>query len=388
MKLNTLLTAAFALSLGSAVLAEPRGVTDDEIRIGSYSDLSGPVAVWGVPATNAQRMRYEEANEAGGIHGRKITFLVEDMQYQVPLAVRAANRLLNRDKVFLMVGNLGTPHNNATMPKQLDAGVPNLFPLTAAISMFDPAHPLTMGYLTSYRDQAVGGMRYLVEKTGKKRVCLQTQATDYGKEVEDGFNKAVDEMGLEVTSVGSHKTSETEFTGAVTSLKNSGCEILVLGTFVRDTMQIYSAVREAGWDIPVLANMVPLIPLTAQTEGMNGLYVVAPFALPDFKDAADSNPEAYAWFNKYVETYGQEPNPQAYIGYVIADLTVTAMEAAGKDLTAEGVMEAIEGISGYQDIFGGPTVSYSKTKRSGMDSLVLSQVQDGAWVVIQEELPY
>ncbi|MBY6146874.1 ABC transporter substrate-binding protein [Mameliella alba] len=385
---RTLQAAALALCLGGAALADTQGVTDTEIRIGSYSDLSGPVAVWGVAAANGQRMRYDEVNAEGGIHGRKITFLVEDMQYQVPLAVRAANRLVNRDKVFAMVANVGTPHNNATMPKQLAAGVPNVFPLTAALSMFEPANPLTIGYLTSYRDQTVGGMKYLVEATGKKKVCLQTQATDFGAEVELGFDAAVRDLGLEVTAVGRHRTAETEFTGSVTSLKNSGCEILVLGTFVRDTLQMYTAVREAGWDVPVIGNMVPLIPLIAETPEMDGLYVAAPFALPDFEAARETAPAVHDWYTRYVAEFGQEPNPQAQIGYVMADLVVTALKAAGPDVTAESFMQAFNGISDYRDIFDGPNISYSKTKRSGMDSLILSQVQNGEWVVIKEELPF
>ena len=79
-------------------------------------------AVWGVNDVNAYRMAFDEANNAGGINGRKIKYIVEDMQYQVPRAVQAANKLINRDNVFIMVSNGGTPMNNATMPEQLAKG--------------------------------------------------------------------------------------------------------------------------------------------------------------------------------------------------------------------------------------------------------------------------
>ena len=62
----------------------PRGVTDTDITIGSHNDLSGPLAIWGVPMINGMRMRFAELNEAGGVHGRKVDFRVEDAQYQVP----------------------------------------------------------------------------------------------------------------------------------------------------------------------------------------------------------------------------------------------------------------------------------------------------------------
>ena len=92
--------------------------------------------MWGVNNTNAYRMAFDEANAEGGINGRKIKYIVEDKQYQVPRAVQAANKLINRDNVFIMVANGGTPMNNATMPEQLAKGVPNIFPLTSARSMY------------------------------------------------------------------------------------------------------------------------------------------------------------------------------------------------------------------------------------------------------------
>ena len=88
-----------------------QGVSDDEIIIGAHTALSGPAAIWGVDSTRLARMMFEEVNAKGGIHGRKIRYIVEDTQYQVPLAVKAVNKLLNRDKIFAMHLALGTGHN-------------------------------------------------------------------------------------------------------------------------------------------------------------------------------------------------------------------------------------------------------------------------------------
>ena len=144
---SRLLAAALAAALiGPAMAADSvRGVTDNEIVIGTYTDLSGVTAMWGVNNTNAWRMVFDEANAAGGINGRKIKYIVEDNQYQIPRSVQAANKLINRDSVFMMVANGGTPMNNATMPDQLAKGVPNVFPLTSARSMYEPLHHLKFG---------------------------------------------------------------------------------------------------------------------------------------------------------------------------------------------------------------------------------------------------
>src|SRR5271170_7013300 len=99
----TLLALAATAPLSAA---DPvRGVTDSEITIGTYTDLSGVTAMWGVNNTNAYRMVFDEVNAKGGINGRKINYIVEDSQYQVPRAVQAANKLINRDNVFLMIAN-------------------------------------------------------------------------------------------------------------------------------------------------------------------------------------------------------------------------------------------------------------------------------------------
>jgi len=85
--LHLCLCFAFLLGIVVAAQAETQGVTKDEIVVGTHTALSGPVAGWGIDATNGIRMRFDEVNAGGGIHGRKIKYIVEDSQYRVPIAV-------------------------------------------------------------------------------------------------------------------------------------------------------------------------------------------------------------------------------------------------------------------------------------------------------------
>jgi branched-chain amino acid transport system substrate-binding protein len=368
----------------------PRGVSDDTIAIGSHTDLSGGLAIWGVPAANGTRMRFEEANEAGGIHGRQIKFIVEDSQYQMPVAIKATNKLLNVDDIFLMVGSMGTPMNIALMPRMFEANVPSLFPLTAAVQMHEPLHPMKFNYFVSYRDQIRGGMLHMIEKHGFTRVCVQTVANDYGHENALGFEQAVDELGLEVVYEGTHKATETDFVGTITAIKNSGCEMLVLGPLVKDTILLYSAARDAGWNAPIISNMVSYVPqVAAAADGVtDGLYASASFFVPDFELELAAGSWAGKWGQQYERRFGEEPAPQALIGYVMGDLVVEALGAAGPDLTLDKVLAALEGISYYEDPFGGPSLSFSPTKHQGGDYLTLYQVQDGKWVVVEKNIPY
>jgi len=368
----------------------PRGVSDDAIVIGSHTDLSGGLAIWGVPTTNGLRMRFDEVNAEGGVHGRRLEFVVEDTQYQMPMAVKATNKLLNVDNVFLMVAAMGTPMNIALMPRMFEADVPSLFPLTAAVQMAEPLHPMKFSYYVSYRDQIRGGMMYMVQKHGFKSVCAQVVANDYGHENELGFEQAVEELDLEVVYTGSHKATETDFVGTITAIKNSGCEMLVLGPLVKDTILLYTAARDAGWDAPIISNMVSYVPEVASADdgGLEGLYAAASFYVPDFDVEIAAGTWAGQWAEAYMDKFGERPAPQSVVGYVTGDLVVRALEEAGRDVKVENVLAAIERIDNYEDPFGGPSLSFSQSKHAGGDYLNMYQVVDGKWAVVEKNISY
>lgn len=173
-KLAIVAIASLATAIATGASAQ-RGVTKTEITLGMHTDLSGVAATYGVSSSNAVRMRFDEMNAAGGIHGRKIKLIIEDQAYQVPKAVQACNKLINRDNVFAFVAPLGTPMNNACFKDQLAANVPNLFPLSAARQMYEPFHRLKFYGAASYVDQMRAAVEYFVKQKGKKKICTMTR---------------------------------------------------------------------------------------------------------------------------------------------------------------------------------------------------------------------
>ena len=387
-KLSTVIIAVFctALFIFSAQ-AGTRGVTKDTIVLGSHSDLSGPLASWGVASTNGMKLRFKEINEAGGIHGRKIKFLVADTQYQVPLAVKATHKLINRDKIFAMVGALGTPQNNAAMKIQFKANVPNLFPLSGAEAMGIPLEKLKFGYFTNYKQQLIAGIRNLVETKGIKSVCAQCQASDAGQEMLDAINESAKTHGLDVKLVGRHKSTETEFAGTATKIIEAGCDTLVMGTAVKDTIILYATLKKMGWDKPVLTAMIPYMPLVAKAAGgaMNDLYGVV--GIYDI-DPEKANAAGKKFLVDYKAAYNADVTNQAQTGYIFADLTVKALELAGKDLTVDSLVKAIESIKNYTDPFGTSTASYGPNAHFGANRATLVQIQNLKWVVLKESIPF
>src|SRR5215470_5217262 len=228
-----LMMAVVATLAATQASAQTRGVTKTEIVLGMHTDLSGVAATYGVSSSNGVKMRFGEINEAGGINGRKLKLIIEDQAYQVPKAVQACNKLINRDKVFAFVAPLGTPMNNACFKDQFAVGVPNLFPLSAARSMYEPYERLKFYGAASYVDQIRSGIEYFVKQKGKKAVCVMYQDTDFGKEILEGAELQTKKLGIKIVETAAHKPTDQDFTAPLTKLRQAGCDLIIMGTIVR-----------------------------------------------------------------------------------------------------------------------------------------------------------
>jgi len=365
-----------------------QGVTDTEIILGSHTDLSGSIAILGVDGANGARMRFEEANEAGGIHGRRIRFIVEDSQYQVPKAIQAANKLINRDKIFAMVMSIGTPTNNAVLTQQLEAGVPNLFPITGARSMVEPFNKLKFHARGIYYDEIRAATKYFVEEKGMKKPCVVYQDTDYGQEIYDGALDQAAAMGMELAGFSAHKPTENEFTAAILRLRNAGCDLVLMGTVVRDTILVLETARKMGWtDVAWVGNNAAYNQAVADQESGagEGYYAFVHMAMI-YRDNPRSD-EVAAWWDKFVAKYGRNPEYIAFEAYRNADLVVKGLQNAGRDLTVDTLIAGLEAIDDYEDIFG-YHLSFGPDDHKGVSESTLSQIKDGRWHTLAESITY
>src|SRR4029453_15071655 len=382
------LVVMMVVALVGVAMAQTRGVSATEIILGMHTDLSGPAATYGVSSSNAVKMRFDELNEKGGVQGRKIKLIVEDTQYQVPRAVQAGTKLINRDNVFAMVAPLGTPMNNALFKDQFEANVPNLFPLSAARSMYEPFNKLKFYGAASYVDQVRAGINYFVTKKGKKAVCAMYQDTDFGKEVMDGVQMQADKLKIKVVETVTHKPTDQDFTAQITRLKAAGCDLVALGTIVRDSIVPYATARKIGWtDVDFLGSAATYDLFVAAAQGgvTEGLYAMGLTDMP-YRDTL--SPTAQGWFDPKKDPYKVDPNIGAIYGHNAADLTVTGLEKAGKDLTLDSFVKGLESIKGYKDIFNGPEANFGPDKHQGANSSFLAVVKGGRWVRVTEPLSH
>lgn len=378
--------AVAALAAASGAWAQQRGVTATEVTFGMPTDLSGVAATYGVSSSNGVKMRFEEANEAGGVNGRKLKVIVEDQGYQVPKAVQACNKLINRDKVFAFVGPLGTPMNNACFKDQFAAGVPNLFPLSAARSMYEPFEKLKFYGAASYTDQIRAGIEYFVKTKGKKAVCVMYQDTDFGKEIVEGAELQTKKLGIKVVAMAAHKPTDQDFTAPITKLREAGCDLIAMGTIVRDTIVPYTTARKAGWnDVTFLGSAAAYDAVVGAAPGMDGFFTMGLTEMP----YADSDVASVKKFvADYKKRFNVDPNIGAVYGYVAADITVEGLKNAGKDLTTDSFVKGLEAIKNHKDIFNGPAVTFGPTIRQGANSSFLAEVKGGRWVRVTPPLGF
>ena len=384
-KLTTMAAIALAAT-ATLALAETRGVTNTEITLGMHTDLSGVAATYGVSSANGVKMRFDEINAAGGINGRKVNVIIEDQAYQVPKAVQACNKLINRDNVFAFVAALGTPMNNACFKDQLAAGVPNLFPLSAARSMFEPYDRLKFYGAASYVDQIRSAVNYFVNKKDKKTICVMYQDTDFGREILVGAEMQAKQLGIKVAATSAHKPTDQDFTASLTNLKTAGCDLVLMGTIVRDTIIPYVAARKMGWtDVDFVGSAALYDGVVGAAQGMDGLYGMGLTEMP----YADSPVESVRKFvAAYKTKYNVDPNIGAVYGYDAADLTASGLKNAGADLTLDSFINGMESIRNYQDIFNGPQVNFGPNIRQGANSSFLAVVKGGRWTRVTQPLGF
>jgi len=368
--------------------AATRGVSDTEIIIGTMIDLSGVTAVQGANAANAIRLAFDEVNKNGGINGRKVKYIVEDNEYSMPKAPQAMNKLLNRDNIFICMSSGGTPHVDATMPMMFEKNVPNVFPLTCARSMYEPFHRLKFGQFASYYDQMRAGVKWFAENKGRKVVGSMYQDTDFGKDVHAGVAAQVEAMKLKLGAVTVSRPTDTDFNASVLRMKEAGCDLICLGTIVKDTIIIMQTARKMGWDVEFLGQFATYSTAVAEAPGepAEGFYSMSPglYAYPD-----DPRPAVRAVAEKYKKAYGFEINYLGEAAYAGADFIIDALKRAGRDLTLDSFVGAMESTKDWRDIFGGPPLTLTPTNHHASNQSFLSVVKKTRWSpVVPEPLSY
>ena len=369
-----------------------QGISDTEIVIGSHQDLSGPIKGWGVPVSNGMKLAVDEINAAGGIHGRKFKLILEDSGYDPKKAVLATQKLIEKDKIFVNLGSMGSPTVLAAQDITLDAGVLQLFPLTAAefTYKFDPAKPqerLKFNNILPYVESTRAAVKYMIETKGSKKPCILHQDDEYGKNVLDGFTQQTAAMKITPASITSYKRGASDFSAPIAKMKSDGCDLVVLGAVIREPIGAMSEAKKLGWDVTFLgATPVNVLEVPALgKEVVEGLYSAGGFEIP-YEDTAKG--KVKEWLEAYKKAFNSPANTQAIIGYNAVMTLAHYIKVAGKDLTGQKLLDALESGDVFQDIFGSPPTKFSKTNHLATTITSVQQVKNCRWVMVKDGLQF
>jgi branched-chain amino acid transport system substrate-binding protein len=385
MKLKTIAAVAALAGATGLALAQNsnQGVSKTEITIGSIQDLSGPIAGFGKQVRLGMMLRVDEINEQGGINGRKLKLFVEDSAYDPKKAVLAAQKLVNQDKIFAMIGHIGTAQNLAAMPVQFEKNVINFFPVTAAREMYEPFHRLKYSFAATYYEQMRSVAPKLAKEKGAKKVCTMYQDDEFGLEVMRGAEEGLKAAGMALVEKTSYKRGATDFSSQIQKMQASGCDFVVLGTIIRETIGAIGTARKLGYSPTFLGSSAAYTDLIHKLGGpaMNGLYATHTSQHP-YLDEADQ-PIRF-WANKYKTKFNEDPTVFSVYGYNAIDAFAAAARKAGANLNTDGFIKAMDTMVIPKDIFGSPEATFGPKKRLGNETSRMSQITDGKWKVVSD----
>jgi ABC-type branched-subunit amino acid transport system substrate-binding protein len=385
-RMRRLALALFAALAGTSLhAADVAGVSAREIVVGHISDLSGPIAMLGTPVRDGMLMRFDEANAAGGVHGRRLRLAVEDAGYDPKRGVLAARKLVQRDKAFAFIATMGTPVVMATMPVVLEAGRLHLFPFSPHKATYEPLHPLKFQNFAPYQDYMEAATRHMVQAGGYRRTCLLYQDDDYGLEVMKGVETGLEKLDQTLFERTGYKRGATDLSSQVARLRAAECDLVVLATVVRETVAAMAEARRIGWKVDML---VTASGYSAQThelggEAVEGLYGVSVLPHPY---AEGANSQLAGWIERYRARFGAAPNVWSVMGYSLADMFVRTAEATGRDLTPEAFARTLERLEFARDYFGSPSYRFSADDHLGNRHGRLAQIRNGRWELITDYL--
>jgi ABC-type branched-subunit amino acid transport system substrate-binding protein len=194
-------------------------------------------------------------------------------------------------------------------------------------------------------------------------------------------------MKIKPASMTSYKRGVSDFSAQVSKMKSDGCDLVVLGTVIRETIGAMVEARKLGWDVKFMgasATNVMEVPQLGK-DVVEGLYAAAAFEVP-YEDTAKG--KVKDWLVVYKKAFGTDANTQAVIGYNAMMTFAHYAKLAGKDITGQKFLDALESGDVFQDIFGSPPTKFSKTNHLASTVTQVQKVEKGRWVVVKDGLTF
>lgn len=376
-----------AIALAPRMASATQGVSKTEIVVGSLLDFSGPAVTLGTGIRNGMIMRAEDINAAGGIHGRKLRVVIEDAAYDPKKAVLGAQKLLSQDRIFAMIGSIGTPVSLPTIPLCIERDVPHLFPVTSHRGNYEPFERLKFAAFVPYSYAVELGLKELIRSRGYKRIALIHQDDEFGLEILRGAQDALKATNMSLVEKTTYKRGATEFGSQMQKLRAADPDLVVLGTIVRETIGSMATGRQLGYGGDFFGSSAAYMPAVAKAGGkaVEGLIATSE-GLNPYRDAPGNPKLLNEWMDRYQERFKEESDLWSVTGWLLLDMFIKAAEAAGPNLTSESFVSALENLTYPRSFLGNSEYHWTPKTRLGNQQTRLHQIQNGRWTPISDFL--
>jgi len=376
------MTAALAALAAAAApwAAQAAGVSDKEIVVGTHMDLSGPVAAGMPQLRNGTQMRFDEANEAGGIHGRRIRFIVEDNASQPQQAVRAVDKLIRKDEVFAIVNPFGSGTNVAVVKRAVDEGVIYFSPWAASnvLQQIAGKSPRLFTTIPDYHTTTHAGLTWLLDQNPNfRKVGWVYMEGHFGDLIGRGVKSAMEARKMTLTAEASYKPGEIDFSSQVARMRAAGVDLIVMATITRETVGMMAEIKKIGWNNVAVLTGNPgrtMIVSKLGKDAIEGLYGVGPWKILDPNNAGAADK---AWADAYKKRFNLEPDENAYLAYAYADWFVRGLQAAGRNLNIDSAIKALQATTSNHPVFLG--AASFKNNHFDPELITVDQARGGIW---------
>ena len=339
---------AFSLCFLSPSYAdESPGVTDKSVKIGFMADLTGPTAEGWIQIADGAKAILNMVNEKGGIHGRKIDYIIEDDRYSIPMALSSFKKLIYKDRIFALQAASGVGHTAAIIPLVEKEGIPHIAASTEQ-KFFVPARKYIFSPMPWYQDQAALVIEYIFKdlKVPNPTIALMYPDTASGKDCRDAVRKLVKvypvkkykEVGFSITSM--------DFTSEVLALKRHNPDIIFIHGLVIDTSSIVKSAYRLKLSIPIIVDQYGC---SDEVLAITGKAAERLLAINCHGTWDDDLPGVNILRKAAMEYNPKMSRRSAYFfaGWFVGMLFCEGFKNAGRDLTRESFLKGLEVIKDF-----------------------------------------
>jgi branched-chain amino acid transport system substrate-binding protein len=366
-----LATAVCLVASACSAGADP-GVSSDKIVFGQAAVLEGPAAALGVDMRDGILAAFEEANKAGGVKGRKLQLISVDDGYEPNRSIEATKKLIEEDKVFALIGPVGTPTSAATQPIAAQAGVPFIGPFTGAEFLRNPFQPNVINIRGSYFQETEEMVERLTKDRGVSRIAILYQDDAFGRAGLAGVQKALAKRNLRLVSEGTFERNTVAVKSALLSIQSGKPEAVIMVGPYKPCAEFIKLARLLKMDALYVNISFVGSNALAKELGPAGAGVVVTQVVPFPGDTSIPVVARYQAAMRMVDPNAQ-PGFVTLEGYVVGRMVIAALGKLDGEPTRKALLDTV--FANSFDL-GGLKLVYGEKDNHGMDDVFLTVIQE------------